>query len=201
MEGRKKEGVTMEREKKAKEKEERILYPTARCEGYSIRSARGWGTRGWQSAEWGISANEKQRESKAGDGEKKEWRALEEYSGRVEGETDAAGDVKVNYHFTGYFVLLMYENSCTLRWKTSAKHNAEGGLWDRKPPAELRDGRISRQNAVELTMCSEQSHLGRLFGILLLKTAKTISHCLRLWLRHRLLCCPLPLQNGEKWAL
>lgn len=28
---------------------------------------------------------------------KKEWRGLEEYSGRVEGKTDPAGDVKVNY--------------------------------------------------------------------------------------------------------
>lgn len=38
----KKDEVTMGREKKrAKEKEERILYPAARCERYSIRSVRG----------------------------------------------------------------------------------------------------------------------------------------------------------------
>lgn len=88
--------------------------------------------RGWQSAEWGISANEKQREGEAGeaeDGKKEsEGRLLEEYSGRGEGKTGAVADAKVNYHITGHFVLLIFRNSCTFVLKAGAKYDKEAGL-------------------------------------------------------------------------
>lgn len=59
---------------------------------------------------------------------KKSGGGLEEYSGRGKGETGAPGDVKVNYHITGHFVLLIFKNSCTFGWKTVAKYNVEAGL-------------------------------------------------------------------------
>lgn len=59
---------------------------------------------------------------------KKKWGGLEEYSGRGKGETGAPGDVKVNYHITGHFVLLIFKSSCTFGWKTVAKNNVEAGL-------------------------------------------------------------------------
>lgn len=59
---------------------------------------------------------------------KKAKKKREEYSGRGKGETGAPGDVKVNYHITGHFVLLIFKSSCTFGWKTGAKNNMEAGL-------------------------------------------------------------------------